>query len=254
MARRFRAHRATWLRPGLFAGAAVGATVVIRHPYVQTLAVLVLLILALSTLPPRGQRAARCVEVYCHEVLHGIAGLFANGRWERFYVHEEGGGVCHVGAPGRRTGILVSAAGYVGVVALGASTLVGASFASSQVVTVGALVFLMAFPLPRAGDLRTGIIGAVLTLVLVLLVVFLPQGPVLGFALSLFGATLISVGFDSLCYLLHLSRETPGRSGNDADRIASATGTSAVGVTVVGMGIGLLAVFLAFVVVATFAR
>jgi hypothetical protein len=235
-----------WLATLLLAAVTLIATRQAESPYAQTVIAIVGLTAMFAAFPPPLQRAIRYMEAYCHEVCHGLAGLAVGGLWHRFRVDSAGSGVALVATPAGPRSLLVIAAGYLGVITIGAFTLAAAAFPRLRMTALIALILLFAFPLPRAGSLLTAIIGVIMTGLLLAAAYSLRpphRADLLALVLRALAALLIASGFDSLRQLMALTWRSP-RGVSDAHRVAHATGLPAWLVAAFAMLVGIAIVAL----------
>lgn len=159
--------------------------------------------------------------VYAHEVCHGVAAIATGGKFHRFLVTHEAG----VATTSGDLRWLTLFAGYVGTVLIGLYILVLASCVFGEpVVLVYVLAGVFLFATFKAGDVRTAIVGIVLSAVLIastfLDLLFH------AFILNFIGVIILYDGIASLIDLQSVARRGLTGGTSDIDSLSKLIGRS----------------------------
>lgn len=211
-------------------------------PAAGSLVVLAAISVVLLWIVPRAcRRHVLKVGTYCHELCHGIASLITGGEFCRFSVHSSGGGLCLTSGGNTK---IITCAGYVGTVALGAICLARSVDQGPLIGVLQITAVLLAISTIKAGDVHTAVVGIITATVLGLSTLW-PDATAARITMNLMGVILVWQGFKALKVLWVVST-TQTDTGSDAEAMAHLTGRSAMYWTVVFGGIALVA-FLAIV-------
>lgn len=193
----------------------------------------------LSLLPVFLLRQVSKVGIYAHEVSHGVVSMLTGGKFHEFRVARDGG-VCLTSGGDRK---LVTSAGYVGTVLLGAVLLASSARDVKPGVGLYVVAFLIAVSTIKAGDLHTAVVGHITAAALGLVGAFCPGSLAHRFTLNLVGVILVWEGVKALGSLYVQSAVTSG-TGSDAEVMAELKGRSPVFWTFVFGGIAIAGLFL----------
>jgi len=177
-------------------------------------------LLLLALLPSWLHRHVRKTGTYHHEISHGLMSLLTGGRFHRFHVRPNGGGVAHTS--GGKPKFVISA-GYIGTILFGVIYLAKSAQSDAMVVTLYFLALLYAFSILKAGDWHTAAVGMVIVATLGLATQLAPGSLAVRFLLNLNGVLLICDGLFAL-WTLHLASATATNIGSDAEAMGHLTG------------------------------
>ncbi len=156
---------------------------------------------------------------YVHELCHGASSFLTGGRFHRFHVRADGGGLCVTSGGNPK---IITAAGYVGTV------LVGALLISQSVSRFHAAIFLRilaalaALSVRKAGDYHTATVGLTTASLLGFWGVALPGSRAAGYMMNAMGVTLTWHGIDALIVLTRVSAKARN-TGSDAEVLGRMT-------------------------------
>jgi len=157
------------------------------------------------------------IETYHHEISHGLASLFSGGKFHKFHIHPNGGGMALTQGGHRH---LIVAAGYIGSVLFGAIYLARSAQSDSITVLLYLVTLLYALAILKAGDRHTRTVAIAFASIVGILS---PGSLLTRLVLNLIGVVLIYEGFRSL-WTLHLISATRSGTGSDAEAMAELLG------------------------------
>lgn len=196
-------------------------------------------LLLLALIPQAPRRHAAKAGSYTHEISHGIVSLLTGGDFHEFRVGEVGGFAVTSGGDRR----LITSAGYVGTILLGAILLARSADADALTLIFYVFALLFAITTLKAGDLHTAAVGQVIALTLGLVGFLFPESLAARYLLNLLGVILVWQGLAALRHL-HVASRREKNTGSDAETMAGLAGrTPAHWATVYG-GIALLILLL----------
>jgi len=160
------------------------------------------------------------IETYHHEISHGLASLFSGGKFHKFHIHPNGGGMALTQGGHRH---LIVAAGYIGSVLFGAIYLARSAQSDSITALLYLITLLYALSILKAGDRHTRTVGIAFASIVGIVSILAPGTLLTRLVLNLIGVVLVYEGFRTL-WTLHMISATHSGTGSDAEAMAELHG------------------------------